>query len=54
MSELVSAVFGALDRDAVQVYVPEWFGDIASGKAANVGGFLAGAAEFVAQQQSGT
>ncbi|MGP8058472.1 MAG: SDR family NAD(P)-dependent oxidoreductase [Acidimicrobiales bacterium] len=54
VSELVSAVFGALDRDAVQVYAPEWFGDIASGKAANVGGFLAGAAEFVAQQQSGT
>lgn len=52
-SDVATAVFDALDRDAVQVYVPDWFGDLASGKAANVGGFLAGAAEFVAQQRPG-
>lgn len=53
VSELVSAVFDALDRGAVQVYVPDWFADLASGKAANVEGFLSGAAEFVAQQSKG-
>jgi short-subunit dehydrogenase len=52
VSELVDAVFDALDRGAVQVYVPDWFADLASGKAANVEGFLSGAAEFVAAQQS--
>jgi hypothetical protein len=31
--------------------VPSFFADIAAGKAANVEGFLSGAAEYVAQQQ---
>ena len=53
VSEVVGAVFDALDRGAVQVYVPEWFGDLAAGKSSNVAGFLAGAAEFVAQQTKG-
>jgi NAD(P)-dependent dehydrogenase (short-subunit alcohol dehydrogenase family) len=48
VSELVDAVFGALEDGAVQVYVPEYFGDIASGKAANVAGFLSGTAAYVA------
>jgi hypothetical protein len=36
------------------VYVPAWFGEVASGKAANVEGFLAGTAEYVRQQQAAT
>ncbi len=49
--ELVAAVFDALDRNAAQVYVPKWFGEVAAQKAADVGGFLAGSAAFVADQR---
>jgi NAD(P)-dependent dehydrogenase (short-subunit alcohol dehydrogenase family) len=51
VSELVAGVFDALDGDAVQVYVPAYFADLASGKAADVGGFLAGTAKYVAEHQ---
>lgn len=54
VSQLVSAVFDALARDAVQIYEPGWFADMAAGKAGNVEGFLAGAAEFVASQTPAT
>jgi short-subunit dehydrogenase len=47
VSELVEGVFAALDAGRRQVYVPEFFGELAAGKAADVDGFLAGAAEFV-------
>lgn len=47
VTDVVDAVFSGLERDALQVYVPEWFEQMASGKAADVPGFLAGAAEFV-------
>ncbi len=50
VAELVEGVFEALDQGVIQVYVPGWFADLASGKAANVEGFISGAAEFVAQQ----
>ncbi len=53
VDELVDAVMGAIDRDEVEVYAPAWFKDIVAGKAANVAGFLAGAAEFVRQQPQG-
>jgi len=51
VSELVAGVFDALDSDAVQVYVPGYFADLAAGKAADVGRFLAGTAKYVADQQ---
>jgi NAD(P)-dependent dehydrogenase (short-subunit alcohol dehydrogenase family) len=53
VSELVDGVFGAMDRGAVQVYVPEYFADLASGKAANVERFLSGTAKYIAAQQTG-
>jgi short-subunit dehydrogenase len=52
VDEAVTAMMGALARGAAQVYVPEWFGQIASGKAADVEGFLAGTAEYVRSQQA--
>lgn len=52
VSDVVTAVFDAMERDAVQVYVPQFFQDLAAGKAGNVDGFLAGAAAFVAAQPS--
>ncbi|HMC38907.1 MAG TPA: SDR family NAD(P)-dependent oxidoreductase, partial [Acidimicrobiales bacterium] len=51
VGELVAAVFDALDGDAVQVYVPSWFADIVTSKAADVGAFLAGSAGFVASKR---
>jgi NAD(P)-dependent dehydrogenase (short-subunit alcohol dehydrogenase family) len=54
VSELVEGVFDALDRGAIQVYVPGFFADLASGKAGDVERFLAGTAQYVAAQQSGT
>jgi NAD(P)-dependent dehydrogenase (short-subunit alcohol dehydrogenase family) len=45
-SAVVDAVVDQLDRDAFEVYVPDWFGDVAAGKAGDVEGFLAGAAEY--------
>ena len=54
VSELVSSVFDAIDSDdTVQVYAPGYFADLASGKAANVEGFLRGAAEFLAAKKAG-
>jgi NAD(P)-dependent dehydrogenase (short-subunit alcohol dehydrogenase family) len=52
VSELVDGVFGALDSGAVQVYVPGYFADLASGKAANVERFLSGTAKFIADQKA--
>jgi len=53
VSELVDDVFDALDRDAVQVYVPGYFADLVSGKAANLEEFMAGAAAYIASKQAG-
>lgn len=47
VAEMVDGILDAVDRDVLEVYVPEWFKGIASGKAANVDGFLAGTAEWV-------
>jgi len=54
VEEAVAAILAGLAADAAQVYVPAWFGDIASGKAANVEGFLAGTAEYMRQQEAAT
>ena len=50
--ELVAGVLDALARDASQVYVPGWFADVVAGKAGNLEGFLAGAAEYVRGRES--
>jgi hypothetical protein len=52
VDDLVDAVLGALGRDQVEVYVPAFFKEIATGRAANVAGFIEGAAAFVRQQQA--
>lgn len=54
VAELVDGVFSALAEDAVQVYVPGFFADLAKGKAGDVPGFLAGAAAFVASKKAAT
>ena len=53
VSELVDGVMDAISRRRVEVYVPDWFKGIASGKASDLEGFLAGAAAWVRQQAGG-
>ncbi|HMK62080.1 MAG TPA: SDR family NAD(P)-dependent oxidoreductase [Acidimicrobiales bacterium] len=50
VDEAVSAIMDAIARQELAVYVPAWFSDLAVGKAQNLPGFLAGAAEFVRVQ----
>lgn len=50
-SAVVDAVVAQLASGAFESYVPEWFADIASGKFANMDGYLAGAAEYYRMKQ---
>jgi short-subunit dehydrogenase len=50
VDDAVATILEGLANEAAQVYVPAWFGDVAASKAANVGQFLAGTAEYVRQQ----
>ncbi len=50
VSELADGVMDAIDRNALQVYVPAWFQELAAGKAADIEGFVAGSAAWVAEQ----
>lgn len=54
VSEATRAVLDAVTKGSLQVYVPEWFGDLASGKASNVEGFLAGTAEYARSRHAAT
>jgi NAD(P)-dependent dehydrogenase (short-subunit alcohol dehydrogenase family) len=53
VGELVGETFDALDRGALEVYIPAYFKDIVTGKANNVEGFVAGTAEYMRQQRAG-
>jgi NAD(P)-dependent dehydrogenase (short-subunit alcohol dehydrogenase family) len=50
VDEAVRAIMDGIAAGALSIYVPEYFAEFASGKAQNVDGFLAGAAEFVRAQ----
>jgi short-subunit dehydrogenase len=50
VGELVGETFAALDRDALEVYIPAYFKDIVTGKANNLEGFVSGTAEYMRQQ----
>jgi NAD(P)-dependent dehydrogenase (short-subunit alcohol dehydrogenase family) len=52
VGEAVRAIMDGIAAGALSIYVPEYFAEFASGKAQNVEGFLAGAAEFVRSQSS--
>jgi hypothetical protein len=54
VEQLVGETFDALDRGALEVYVPAYFKDFVTGKANNVEGFVAGSAEYVRQQAAGS
>lgn len=52
VEDAVAAVFSGIEQGALEVYVPGYFAQLASGKAADVAGFLAGTAEYVRTHQS--
>jgi short-subunit dehydrogenase len=52
VAEAVEAVLDGAGADRLNVYVPSYFADLAAAKAQDVEGFMAGAAEFVRQQQA--
>ena len=51
VSEAVSAIIGAIERDEPQVYVPAYFADIVATKIGDLPGFIAGAAEYIRQSR---
>jgi short-subunit dehydrogenase len=51
ISVAVDAILGGLATEAVQVYVPEYFADIAATKAQDVGEYLKGTAAYLRQRQ---
>ena len=54
VSEVSAAVIDALDNGSHQVFVPAYFADFVATKSADLGGFMAGAAEYVKQARAGT
>lgn len=52
VSEAVDAILSGLANEALEVYVPEYFGELAHRKGADPPAFLAGTAEYVAQQEA--
>jgi len=54
VEEAVATILAGVAADAAQVYVPAWFGDVATSKAADVEKFLAGTAAYIRQQGTNT
>jgi short-subunit dehydrogenase len=54
VSVAVDAVLAGLASGAAQVYVPEFFQELAAGKAKDVGAFLEGTAAYLRQQRAAT
>jgi hypothetical protein len=52
VSDVVAAVFDALREEALQVYVPQFFAEIALTKAQDLEAFVSGAADYVASKRS--
>ena len=47
---LVDAIRKQLDEDVFEIYVPEWFVDIVSGRYANIGPFIEGSRQYVRER----
>jgi NAD(P)-dependent dehydrogenase (short-subunit alcohol dehydrogenase family) len=52
VSALVDAVLAQIDAGTFEIYVPEWFQDIAGQRYGNLGAFIDGTKEFVRQQRA--
>ena len=53
-ADLAVAMRRQIEDGSLELYFPGWFADMATGKAADVAGFLAGAAEWTAQREAAT
>jgi NAD(P)-dependent dehydrogenase (short-subunit alcohol dehydrogenase family) len=51
VSVAIDAILGGLDSGAAQVFVPDFFREIASGKAQDVGAFLEGTAAYLRERK---
>jgi hypothetical protein len=49
---MVEPVLGMIERDELEVAVPEWFGDVFAGKYRDVAAFIGGTIEFARAQSS--
>jgi hypothetical protein len=49
---MVDAILEGIDNDAVEVYAPQWFKDVAVGKAQDTAGFMAGTANWLRENQN--
>jgi NAD(P)-dependent dehydrogenase (short-subunit alcohol dehydrogenase family) len=54
VESIVDPILHALTNDVFELYVPEWFGDIAAGKAKDVGTFLKGSIAYLREEQKKT
>jgi len=52
VSALVDAVLAQIDDGTFEIYVPDWFTDLASARYKDLGAFIDGTKEFVRQQQA--
>jgi NAD(P)-dependent dehydrogenase (short-subunit alcohol dehydrogenase family) len=50
---MVEALLAQLESGQFETYVPEWFGEVAEGKATNLEGYLSGSAEWARQAKTG-
>ena len=51
VEEVSTALVRQLEEGRFEIYVPDWFADIATGKAQDVGAFLAGSQAWVRQRE---
>lgn len=51
-SDMAAAILRQLEEGTFELYFPEWFADVAAGKAKDVGAFLAGSAAWVEQREA--
>ena len=49
-SAIVEPVLAALDSDAIETFVPDWFADLPAVKTGDLGGFLAGSVIYTRQR----
>ncbi|HUR79025.1 MAG TPA: SDR family oxidoreductase [Acidimicrobiales bacterium] len=52
VDEMVDAILAGVDNDDVEVYAPQWFKDVAIGKAQNPAGFMSGTADWLRQSRA--
>ena len=50
VESIVDPILAMIDAGTFELYVPEWFGEVAAGKAKDTGAFLTGTISYMSQQ----